>query len=243
MLGMLAASAVAGTVKSTPKLQLKAIAFDAFVLFNPAAVVDAAVRLVGNDARAFVEAASARIFAYSWYYTSAGRYAPFPDLAADAFRFTANASQLKLTDGDIEALVRAYSSLGIWPDVPAALETLRRHRLKLALLSNLSDAMLRANLSTNRIGTYFTRVLSTDQVRQFKPAPEAYALGPEALQLSRSEIGFAASASWDASGARWFGFPTAWINRNHAAPDPAYSHPDLVRDGMAGVLELAGITA
>jgi 2-haloacid dehalogenase len=33
------------------------------------------------------------------------------------------------------------------------------------------------------------------------------------LSLSREEILFVAFAGWDVAGAKWFGYPTFWLNR------------------------------
>jgi hypothetical protein len=57
----------------------------------------------------------------------------------------------------------------------------RRGREQLALLSNLSEAMLRATMRRNGLDTIFESVLSTDRIRAFKPAPEAYSLAISAL--------------------------------------------------------------
>lgn len=51
------------------------------------------------------------------------------------------------------------------------------------------------------------------RVHAFKPAPEAYQFGVDALGLRKEEITFAAYAAWDAAGAGWFGYPSVWINR------------------------------
>jgi 2-haloacid dehalogenase len=59
----------------------------------------------------------------------------------------------------------------------------------------------------------FDHVLSVDAVRQYKTAPAAYALGPQAFNLPAGEILFVSSNCWDACGATWFGYTTFWINR------------------------------
>jgi 2-haloacid dehalogenase len=35
----------------------------------------------------------------------------------------------------------------------------------------------------------------------------------DALGLPHEEIRFVAFAGWDVAGARWFGYPTFWVNR------------------------------
>ena len=235
-----AAASSAPLLGRTPR-RVQAIAFDAFVLFNPRVISNRARELAGEKGDALVAAASAKLFSYTWYYTSAGRYAGFDALAADAFNSAAQNLGLKLGNADFEWIVDGYAKLEPWPDVADALQTLRRHDVRLAMLSNLSERSLRANLVANRIDEHFEFVLSTDDARQYKPSPKAYDLAVRAFGVPKDEVGFAASASWDASGATWFGFPTAWVNRNGLAAEQAHAQSAIVSTGMAGVLQLAGI--
>jgi 2-haloacid dehalogenase len=234
---MLAASSASLIARSRPKI--RAIAFDAFVLFDPSAVMQAARSIMGGQAEAFLTTAQMKLFAYSWFYTSAGRYKSFELLAADAFRFAASIARLDLSTSQLNSLVAAYSKLRVWPDVPAALQLLRQRGLRLALLSNLSEEALRSNLRQDGIADQLEFVLSTDKVQQFKPASEAYRLGVDAFGMRAEQIGFAASAGWDASGATWFGYPTVWVNRSGASPEPAHASAMISARGMDGVLRLA----
>jgi 2-haloacid dehalogenase len=51
------------------------------------------------------------------------------------------------------------------------------------------------------------------------------------LELAKHEILFAPFAAWDAAGAAWFGYPTAWVNRAQQRAEPGASDvrvgPDL----------------
>src|SRR5205085_2516397 len=84
---------------------------------------------------------------------------------------------------------------------------------RLALLSNLTPAMLDGCVRSAALGGTFDRVLSTDQARTYKPDPRAYRLTTDAFKLDREEILFVAYAGWDAAGAKLFGYPTFWVNR------------------------------
>ena len=113
--------------------------------------------------------------------------------------------------------------------------------VRLAFLSNLSEAALRANIRNAGIEDYFEPPLSTDRVRRYKPAPEAYQMAIDAFGLPKSAIGFAAFAGWDAVGATWFGYRTAWINRLRAPAEGLDAKPAVVSASMEGVLQLAGL--
>ena len=224
-----------------PPERVSAIAFDAFVLFSTSEIARRSQEVFGDKASAFVASASARLFAYTWLYTSAGRYAGFEDLAHDAFEATAAGMGRKLRRSELAHIVGGYSALDPWPDVATTLDALRRHQIRLAILSNLPRQALESSLVKSRINHHFEHVLSTDEVRRFKPAPKAYALAPNRLRLRVASIVFAASAGWDASGAAWFGYPTVWVNRASASAEAAHASPDIVSAGIEGVLELARI--
>jgi 2-haloacid dehalogenase len=237
---MVALGACSAPLLGRPGRSIRALAFDAFVLFDPGTIVDRARQIGLNDPAALVAAASARLFAYSWFYTSSGKYVGFEMLAADAFTVAARAQGIKLDASDVDHLVTGYSNLSVWPDVPAALDLLASCKIRLAMLSNLPEAALAANLRRGQIDKHFEFVLSTDRAQRFKPSPAAYELAIRAFKTPASQIGFAASAEWDAAGATWFGYPTAWVNRSNVPEEPAYVRPRLVSIGMDGVLRLAG---
>lgn len=126
----------------------------------------------------------------------------------------------------------------LWPDVVERLGAFQQRGLRLAVLSNLSEAMLRANMRRTGIEHFFQAVLSTDRVRAFKPAPEAYRLGVEAFGLEKEEIAFAAFAAWDAAGASWFGYPTAWVNRLGQPAESFGAPPTIVGRDLAVLNDL-----
>jgi 2-haloacid dehalogenase len=73
--------------------------------------------------------------------------------------------------------------------------------------------MLDSAIAGSGLGDLFEHVLSTDKLKTYKPDPRAYQMGTDAFGLERDEIAFAAFAGWDATGAKWFGYRTIWVNR------------------------------
>ena len=227
--GTLAAGAAA---KAAPRpvgaARIRAIAFDAFPILDPRPV-QARVESLFPGLGASVSATwRTRQFEYQWLRALSGQYADFEQATADALDYAAEAHGIALEAESRAALLGSYLELTAWPDVPAALETLRSEGTRLALLSNATPRMLAAGLSRARLRDAFDHVISTDVIRSYKPDPRAYELAVNAFGLDRTEILFVAFAGWDAAGARAFGYPTYWVNRQGLPAERLGVAPDGV---------------
>jgi 2-haloacid dehalogenase len=109
--------------------------------------------------------------------------------------------------------------------------------IRMAFLSNLTETMLDAAVKNSGLEGYFEPHLSTDRVKAFKPDPRAYQMGLDAFKLAKEEIVFAAFAGWDAAGAKWFGYPTFWVNRMSAPVEELDVMPDGIGSGMADLVK------
>ena len=96
----------------------------------------------------------------------------------------------------------------------------------MAFLSNFTAAMLDQAVKNSSLEGIFDDHLSTDRVRAFKPDPQAYRMAMSAFGLRKEEIAFAAFGAWDAVGAKWFGYPTFWVNRAHVAAEELGTVPE-----------------
>jgi 2-haloacid dehalogenase len=218
--------------------RIRAVAFDGFPIFDPRPVFGRAAQVVGPDrAERFVEAWRTRLFEYQWLRALMGRYADFLSVNRDALRFAARAAKLELGAAQVEELTAGFSALTAWPDARPTLDALRTAGIATALLSNMTSAMLHGGIERSGLAGAFDHVLSTDAIRSYKPAPAAYRLGIEALGLPREQVAFAAFAGWDAAGARWFGYPTVWVNRLGLPAE------DLGADDVVVCSDLAGLRA
>ena len=241
----LTATALVGSsgVASTPATEpaaargpIRAVLFDAFPVFDPRSVAAAAEAELPGRGAELTALWRTRQFEYSWLRVVAHDYADFWQCTADALRFATASLNIQLTAAQHERLMNAYLTLQPWPDVPAALRTLREAGVRLGFLSNFTPVMLQASLRRSGLGDMFEHVLSTDRARTFKPDPRAYQLGVDALQLPRDQIVFAAFAGWDAAGAKHFGYPTFWVNRMQAPPEELGVRPDASGPSLAELL-------
>jgi 2-haloacid dehalogenase len=242
--GLAASAALSGSAPSAAAgaRSVRAIAFDAFPIFDPRPITALARSLVGEQGDLLASAWSIRLFGYTWLSTAARRYQDFASLADAALNASAQSLGVTLSVKDRAQLSAAYTEMNLWPDVKPALARLKEAGVRLVILSNLSEMTLRANLNRAGIDGLFDAVLSTDRVRQFKPSPDAYQMAMDKLGLAKADIGFAAFAGWDAVGASWFGYRTAWINRASAPPEGLDGRVAIVSRDIGGALALAGLT-
>jgi len=129
----------------------------------------------------------------------------------------------------IDAKTRArmcetWLSLPAFPDARPALESLGKARVRRAILSNGTPAMIRAALAAADLEV--DEVRSADEVRAYKTDPRVYAL------LPRDRTLFVTANGWDAEGAKRNGLTVAWIDRGTAPPGIA---PDLHLHSLAGL--------
>jgi len=107
----------------------------------------------------------------------------------------------------------------------------------MAFLANPTAKMLDAVMINSGLEGFFEPHLTTDNVKAFKPASAAYQMGLDAFKLARQEIAFAAFAGWDVAGAKWFGYPTFWVNRMNAPAEELGVTPDGAGSGMADLMK------
>ncbi|MBS1802645.1 MAG: haloacid dehalogenase type II [Acidobacteria bacterium] len=240
-LGMAALRAQeAGAQEQRRTGQIKAVAFDGFVVFDPRSVEKRVEEQLPGRGVEFTNLWRTRQFEYCWLRTSGGKYADFWKVTDDALRYTAKSMKVSLTGAQHDALMEAYRTMPPWPDVREGMSELRRRGIRLAFLSNLTAGMLDANLKQAGLSEFFEPHLTTDRVQAYKPSPRAYQMGPDAFYLDKREIAFAAFGAWDAAGAKWFGYPTVWVNRGNVPAEELDTTADVVAKDFGGLVEFAG---
>ena len=212
--------------------KIKAIAFDAFPIFDPRPVFALAERLFPGKGAELSTAWRTRQFEYQWLRALSGQYADFWQVTEDSLRVAAELSQLDLDRDKHERLMNAYLELRAWPDVAPALSLLRNAGIRLALLSNATPGILGAGIKNSGLDHVFEHVLSTDRIRTYKPDRRAYQMAIDALRLRKEEILFVPFAGWDAAGAKSFGYATFWANRLNSPAEHLGFPPDAVGNNL-----------
>jgi 2-haloacid dehalogenase len=163
---------------------------------------------------------------YTWQRSLMRRYEDFGRITVGGLRYACAALGLPLDEERCRRLTEAYLRLATFPEVRTALAELKAMKLRLAILSNGSPAMLRPLVANAGLRDLVGTVMSVDPRKVYKPSPEVYRLAVGRLRVPKAAIGFVSSNCWDACGAKSFGFRVFWINRTGAPVDDLGAAPD-----------------
>ena len=208
--------------------KIQAIAFDALTVFDVRPIAALCEQIFPGRGAEMSALWRTRQFEYTWLRTLGRQYADFFQVTEEALAFSCKSLKLELTKADSDRLMQSYLELKAWPDAVAALKKMKASGLRMAFLSNFTAAMLDHGVKNSGLEGIFDDHLSTDRVRVFKPDAQAYRMAISAFGLRKEEIAFAAFAAWDAAGAKWFGYPTFWVNRVQGAQEQLGVIPDGV---------------
>jgi len=123
--GVLALLPSANAADHAVKLQIRALAFDGFPVFDPRPIFALAEDLFPGRGANLSSEWRTRQFEYTWLRVASQHYADFWQVTQDALVFAANSLKLELTTRTREKLMDAYLKLQTWPDVIPALTSLK----------------------------------------------------------------------------------------------------------------------
>jgi 2-haloacid dehalogenase len=141
-----------------------------------------------------------------------GSAAPYREVMAAALRLLADHEGLALRADEQAALSESLPDWPVFPEVPRALDELRRRGWKLAILSNTDPDLLAASLE--RIGVPIDLTVTAADARSYKPAHGHWERFFERSAADRERHAHvAASAFHDLAPAAELGLRAVWINR------------------------------
>ena len=227
---------------SHPDFQdIKACVFDAYgTLFDVHSAVARGGAALGDKAQAVSDLWRQKQLEYTWLRSLMGAHTDFWQVTREALEYALasyGVENLALRDG----LMELYLSLDAYPEVPDALEALRKAGLKTAILSNGSPTMLDSAVASAAIADSLDALLSVEEVGIYKPDPRVYQLAVDRLDVQPAEICFLSSNAWDAVAAAHFGFKVAWINRFNKARERLPAQPQAEITNLMELPPLLGV--
>lgn len=159
--------------------------------------------------------------------TAAGDNGRFADIGAEALRGLLTGTDLNRDLGQaVGHIMAGMASLGLHPDVPDGVRTLRQAGYRLITLTNGSTRVAEKLFEPAGIREEFEALLSVENAPAWKPAPPSYGYAAQAIGAAPSEMLLVAVHPWDIHGAAKAGLQTAWINRAGARYPDYFTPPD-----------------
>jgi len=217
--------------------KIKALLFDAYgTLFDVHSVVLNGGNGITGDLDTLSRLWRQKQLEFTWLRALMERYEDFWHVTEAGLRSAAGQLSIKMTDPQLSTLMHAYLAPPAFDDARSALEALKG--VPLAILSNGSPNMLDSAVRNSGLESYFATIISVDQVKTYKPSPRVYALGPAILRVPPEEILFVSSNSWDAAGAKAYGYQVCWCNRSDIEMDHFGFAPDFIVSRLDQIAEL-----
>jgi 2-haloacid dehalogenase len=165
-------------------------------------------------------------------------YLPFWDLTIRSLHYVCKRMSLGLSAENEKRLMDQYAKLTAYDDSLTVLKSIKERGLSTAILSNGSKDMLATVVQSNGLKPYLDKVVTIEDVRLFKTAPQAYELLIKEFPVSKNEILFVSSNAWDALAAKWFGFDVFWVNRLGHPYEEIGERPNYEGSSLSKVLEI-----
>ncbi|ART74738.1 haloacid dehalogenase, type II [Sutcliffiella horikoshii] len=213
--------------------------FDVYgTLFDVHSVKEKADELFDGKGTEISEIWRRKQLEYSFLRQLMGNYETFFEVTKDSLKYALKQLAIPFSNKEVESLMVQYTSLRAYDEVQNVLSTLKENGRVLAVFSNGSRNMLEPLVEQAGMKEYFHHIISVDDTKQYKPTPASYTGVLKVIGVKREEVLFMSSNGWDISGAKNFGFHTAWINRNHLPQEELGLAPDYTFDSLDGILDL-----
>jgi 2-haloacid dehalogenase len=165
-------------------------------------------------------------------------YLPFWELTVRSLRYVCKRLGIALSSTQETQLMDQYAKLTAFGDSLPVLSRLKELGMSTAILSNGSRDMLQTVVKSNSLNAYLDQVITVEDVRLFKTAPQSYQLLLDAFRLEKKDILFVSSNSWDAVGASWFGYDVFWVNRAGWPFEEIGNQPKFQGNSLSRLLDI-----
>ena len=154
----------------------------------------------------------------------------------DAFD-AALAQASDLSAAQRETVLEGFGELAPHPDVEPALRRLVEAGFRVVTLSQGSPGVAEAGLERGGISALVERLLSSEDIRAWKPSREAYLWAAGSCGVAPHRMTLVASHGWDVLGAQRAGLTGAWFPRSERTYPAVYETPHLSAPDLAGVVD------
>jgi 2-haloacid dehalogenase len=210
------------------------LAFDVYgTLIDPFRMEEHLRAAFGEKAREASELWRSKQIEFSFRRALMKKYRNFDMCTAQALRFVSVQFGITLREEGEQKLLSKYLELPAYPDVPGALDELAAQGFSISAFSNGTPSAVRGLLNHAGVLPRFSKIVSVDAIRTFKPDPAVYEYLVTELGVGREMVWLVSSNPFDVIGAKACGLRAAWVRRDpKRAFDPWEFEPDLTVHGL-----------
>lgn len=206
------------------------LGFDVYgTLIDTAGITAALKKYAGENAAVFSTLWRDKQLEYSFRRGLMQNYLHFGHCTRNALDYVCTSLGYKLSPADKDELMAQYRVLPPFADVLEALPVLKTTGFRMFAFSNGRPEDVASLLENSGIGDYFKDVISTDEIKSFKPNPAVYAHFLRRAGATGSEAWLISGNPFDVIGAVSTGMRGAWVKRSETAVfDPWEIEPTAV---------------
>ena len=216
---------------------IKAIIFDAYgTLFDVNSAAEKCKDKIGSKWEGFANYWRTTQLEYTWLRSLMNRHKDFWQITEDSL--DKSMKTFKIDSSMKNELLDLYKVLITFKEVPKVLNLLKEKKIKLAILSNGTPALLHQLVKNNKLENIFDDIFSVEDVGIYKPDSKVYDMPIRKYQIQKNEVAFLSANTWDVSGAGNFGYNSIWVNRNNSIFDNLDYRPENQIKNLDELLEI-----
>ena len=216
---------------------IKAIIFDAYgTLFDVNSAAEKCKEKIGDKWEDFANYWRVTQLEYTWLRSLMNRHKDFWQVTGDSL--SKSMKKFEIDQNMRSELLNLYKILSTYPEVEKTLEELKRKNFKLAILSNGTPDLLNQLVKSNSLQEFFDDIFSIETVGIYKPNADVYNIPIKKYNISKNEVLFLSSNTWDVSGGGNFGYKSIWVNRNNNIFDNLDYSPEFELKNLKDLLDI-----
>lgn len=143
----------------------------------------------------------------------------------------------KVSDENAQEVLQMIRRLPPHPDIAEGLDMLKKAGYKMVALTNSTGEVVKEQMKNAGLIEYFEALLSIDEIRKYKPAPETYHTVVNKFGIQPKEAMLIAAHGWDVAGALNAGLKAAFIDRKGKALYPLAPAPQFTGNTLVPIAE------
>lgn len=215
------------------------LAFDIYgTLIDTNGVTVSLKSIVGSQTADFSRIWRDKQLEYSYRRGLMQNYKDFSVCTRQALDYACLYFHIKLSEHEKQKLMAEYCVLPLFADVKEGLESLKSSEFSIYAFSNGRSDLVDEVLKNAGIRSYFTDVISVDEIKSYKPNPGVYSHFLRRADSVCAESWLVSSNSFDVIGAISSGMRAVWIQRTpEEIFDPWEIKPTIIINSLLQLSE------